>query len=149
MRERFYERYAWVVFLGIGVLVLAGGIPHMLGMNTDPALVTSIAGQTIEEIQTTSPLLFDLYEFYFRGGGLSDIGVAFFLIVIALCAYRKGERWSWFALWFVPVFFLLWLVISLPLPAEARASLQPPLIVFLVLSLLGLLVPIRKFFPKR
>ena len=149
MKERLYEKYAWVIFLGIGVLVLAGGIPHMFGMNTDPALVTSIAGQTIEEIQTTSPLLFDLYDFYFRGGGLSDIGVAFFLIAISLCAYRKGERWSWFALWFVPVFFSLWLIVGLTLPAEAWAALQPPLIVFIILSIAGLLLPFRRFFPKK
>lgn len=149
MKKKIHEKYAWVIFLIIGILVLAGGIPHMLGINTDPALVSYIAGQTIEEIENSNLLLFNLYHFYFKGGGLSDIGVAFFLIVISINAYRKGERWSWYALWFVPLFFSLWIFVSLPLPADAKAALLPPLFVFIVLSLLGLLLPIRKFFPKK
>jgi len=149
MKEKFYEKYAWVIFLIIGILILTGGIPHMFGTNTDPELVTSIAGQTIAEIKESNPLLFNLYDFYFKGGGLSDIGVAFFLIVISINAYRKGDRWSWFALWFVPVFFSLWIIVGLSLPREAQSSLQPPLMVFIALSVSGLLLPVRKFFPRK
>ncbi len=61
--ERFYEKYAWVIFLIIGVMILAGGIPHMLGNNTDPALVETISGQTIEELKTSNPMFFSLYNF--------------------------------------------------------------------------------------
>ncbi|MDO9516607.1 MAG: hypothetical protein Q7J10_01015 [Methanosarcinaceae archaeon] len=147
--ERFYEKYAWIIFLVIGVMVMAGGIPHMLGINTDPALVESISGQSIDDIKLSSPNFFNLYNFYFSGGGLSDIGFAFFLIIISLTAYRKGQKWSWYALWFVPAFFLAWIFLSLPLPNESQSSLLPPLIVLIVLSLVGLLLPIKKFFPKQ
>ena len=149
MNEKFYKKYAWVIFLIIGVIVLAGGIPHMLGINTDPALVEKISGETINELKSSSPMFFNLYDFYFRGGGLSDIGFAFFLIIISMTAYRQGQKWSWYALWFVPIFFLTWIFISLPLPTESKSSLLPPLIVLIVLSLVGLLLPFRKFFSKK
>lgn len=47
MNENFYEKYAWGVFLIIGVLALIGAIPHTFGINTDPALVHAISSQTM------------------------------------------------------------------------------------------------------
>ena len=44
--EKFYEKYAWAVFLIISIMVLAGAIPHTLGVNTDPALVQTIKGKS-------------------------------------------------------------------------------------------------------
>lgn len=146
--ERFYEKYAWIIFLIIGVMILAGGIPHMFGNNTDPALVETISGQSIDELKTSSPMFFRLYDFYFSGGGLSDVGVAFFLIVITIFAYRTGQKWAWYSFWFVPLFFIGWIFLCLPLPDQAQSSMFIPLIVFIVLSILGLLLPFRKFFLK-
>jgi len=93
-------------------------------------------------------MFFNLYSFYFRGGGLSDLGFVFFLIVISLTAYRRGQKWAWYAFWFVPVYFLAWIALSSTLPSAAQLSLLPPLIVIIVLSLAGLLLSFRKFFPK-
>lgn len=149
MNEKFYEKYAWIVFLVIGVLVLAGATPHALGLNTDPTLVRTISGKTADELKTSSPMVFNLYNFYFRGGGLSDLGFAFFLIVISMTAYRRGQKWAWYAFWFIPAYFLSWIGLSLALPAESSSSLLPPLTVFIVLSFAGLLLPYRKFFPKK
>ncbi len=146
--EKFYEKYAWVVFLIIGVMVLAGAIPHTLGINTDPTLVQTISGKTIDELKISNPMFFNLYNFYFRGGGLSDLGFAFFLIVISLFAYRQGQKWAWYVFWFVPVYFLTWVALSLNLPPASQSSLLPPLIVIIILSLAGLLLPFGKFFPK-
>ncbi|MBI2415787.1 MAG: hypothetical protein HYV33_03945 [Candidatus Kerfeldbacteria bacterium] len=149
MKEKFYEKYAWVIFLVIGLMVLVGGMPHMLGVNTDPALVETISGQTIDELKSSSPMFFDLYNFYFSGGGLSDVGVAFFLLVISIFAYRTGQKWAWYAFWFVPVYFLFWIALSSALPSASQSLLLSPLIVIIVLSLAGLLLPFRKFFPKK
>ena len=77
MNEKIYEKYAWVTFLVIGAMVLVGAIPHALGINTDPTLVQTISGKTIDELKISNPMFFNLYNFYFRGGGLSDLGFAF------------------------------------------------------------------------
>jgi hypothetical protein len=149
VKEKFYEKYAWIIFVLIGLMVLVGGIPHAFGLNTDPTLVQNISGQTIDSLKISDPLFFNLYNYYFSGGGISDIGVAFFLIVIAITAFRQAHKWAWFALWFVPVFFGSWIVLSSALPLEARTSLYTPLVAFIVLSIIGLLLPFRKFFPKK
>jgi len=146
--EKFYEKYAWIVFLVVGILVLVGTVPHALGFNTDPTLVQTISGKTIDELKTSSPMVFNLYNFYFRGGGLSDLGFAFFLIVISMTAYRQRQKWAWYAFWFIPVYFLGWIGLSLTLPSESSSSLIPPLTIFIILSLLGLFLPLKKFFPK-
>ena len=51
MNEKFYKKYDWIIFLIIGVMVLVGAIPITFGINTDPALVQVISGQTIDEIK--------------------------------------------------------------------------------------------------
>lgn len=147
MKEKIYEKYAWIIFFVIGVMTMAAAVPHALGLNTDPELVKSIVGMTIEDLKVTNPVFFDLYNFYFRSGGLSDFGFAFLLIVISATAYRRGEKWAWYTFWIIPAFFLGFVALSLTL--ESSSSLLPPLMVFIILSLIGLLLPFRKFFPKK
>ena len=147
--EKFYEKFAWIFFLIIGIFILVGAIPHAVGFNTDPALVQTISGKTIDELRSSSSGIFNLYNFYFRGGGLSDLGFAFFLIVISMTAYRLGQKWAWYAFWFVPTYFLSWIGLSLTLPSESSSSLILPLTVFIILSFVGLFLPFRKFFPSK
>lgn len=146
--EKFYVKYAWVIFLIIGIIVLIGGVPHSFGVNTDPKLVETISGKTIEELKDSNSMFFDLYNFYFSGGGLSDVGFGFLLIIISIFAYKQGQKWAWYAFCFVPAYFLAWIGLSLSLPSESQASLFTPLIVFIILSLIGLILPFGKFFLK-
>ena len=148
INEKFYEKYAWIIFLIIGILVVAGGIPHALGFNTDPKLVQTISGQTINQLKASSIMSFNLYDFYFRGGGLSDLGLAFFIIAISMTAYRQRQKWAWYAFCFIPIYFFSWIGLSSTLPPESSASLIPPLMFFIVLSISGLILPFKKFFPK-
>ena len=59
MSEKFYVKYAWIIFLIIEVMVLVGAIPHTFGINTDPALVQVISGQTIDEIKISNPITYE------------------------------------------------------------------------------------------
>ena len=147
MNEKVYEKYAWILLFAIGVLVLVGGVPHAFGINTDPETVERIIGMTLNEFQDSNPGFFDLYTFYFRFGGLSDLGVAFFIMAISLTAYRKGEKFAWYVLWFVPAFFIGCAAITMSV--ESSLSLLLPITMFVILSLLGLLLPYRKFFPSK
>jgi hypothetical protein len=147
LKEKIYEKYAWIIFLVIGLLTMAAAVPHALGLNTDPVLVKSIVGMTIEDLKLMNPMFFDLYNFYFRSGGLSDFGFAFLLLAISATAYRRGEKWAWYTLWIVPAFFLGFVALSLTL--KSSYSLLPPLMLFIALSLIGLLLPFRKFFPRK
>jgi len=147
MNEKIYEKYAWIAFFVLGAIVLVSAVPHALGFNTDPALVKSIGGMTPDDLKDSNPMFFDLYNFYFMSGGLSDIGFAFLITVISMTAYRRGERWAWYALWFVPAYFLGFVALSFTF--ETSSSMLLPLMVFVILSLVGLLLPFRKFFPSK
>ncbi|MEW5747929.1 MAG: hypothetical protein AB1793_03950 [Candidatus Thermoplasmatota archaeon] len=150
IKEKIYEKYAWIIFSALGAIILVSAVPHALGYNTDPALVESIAGISIDDLKESDPMFFALYDFYFRSGGLSDLGFAFLLTVISATAYRRAERWAWYAFWFVPAFYLGFAALSLTLDSsESRSSLLPPLVLFSILSLVGLLLPFRKFFPRK
>src|SRR5215217_92256 len=60
-------------------------------------------------------------------------------LVLILVPFRRGERWAWRTLWLLPVLWLCLFVLS------------PDLIGLLVLALVsvtGLLLSRRRFFPK-
>jgi len=59
MNEKFYEKYAWIIYLIIGVMLLVGAIPLTFGINTDPALVQVISGQTIDEIKISNSITYE------------------------------------------------------------------------------------------
>src|ERR687897_2356292 len=81
---------------------------------------------------------------YLRAIGVASIGMGLFGLLITTIAYRRRERWAWFALWYYPVFWSAHLVGGLP-PGKEHVHQ----IVFIVLSLAGLLLPVREFFPRR
>ena len=81
---------------------------------------------------------------YLRAIGVASIGMGLFGLLITTMAYRRRERWAWFALWYYPVFWTAHLVGGLP-PGNEHIHQ----IVFIVLSLAGLLLSVRGFFPRR
>jgi hypothetical protein len=81
---------------------------------------------------------------YLRAIGVASIGMGMFGLLITTIAYRRRERWAWFALWYYPVFWTAHLVGGLP-PGKEHIHQ----IMFIALSLAGLLLPVRAFFPRR
>jgi hypothetical protein len=69
--------------------------------------------------------------------------MGFFGMMITLLPYRRRERWAWFALWYYPIFWLALFLGGLP-PGQDHIHQ----IVFIVLSLVGLLLPMSAFFPQ-
>jgi uncharacterized membrane protein HdeD (DUF308 family) len=78
-----------------------------------------------------------------RAIGVALIGMGVFGVVITVIAYRRRERWAWFTLWYYPIFWLAHLLGRLP-PGQDHVHQ----IVFIVLSLAGLLLPVGVFFPR-
>ena len=118
--EKAYEKYAWVLLLLTGIF----GIP--------PTFFNLIAPSeaTLETFLT----------------GLGLLVYTVLTIGISATSYRKGKRWSWIALWYVPVL----LGMAAYMQFAAGYTLQQNGGVFVVgLSIAGLLLPYRKFFPKK
>ncbi len=77
-----------------------------------------------------------------RADGMASIGLGLFGLLITAIPFRRRERWAWLAAWFYPVFWTVHLVGRLP-PGKDHVHQ----VVFIVLSLAGLLAPIRQFVP--
>ena len=80
---------------------------------------------------------------YLRAIDVASIGMGLFGLLITTIAYRRRERWAWFALWHYPLFWKAHLVGGLP-PGKDHVHQ----VVFIVVSLAGLLLPVREFFPR-
>jgi uncharacterized membrane protein HdeD (DUF308 family) len=78
-----------------------------------------------------------------RAIGVASIGMGLFGVVITAIAYRRRERWAWFTLWYYPIFWIAHFLGGLP-PGQEHVHQ----IVFIVLSLVGLLLPVSEFFPR-
>ena len=74
---------------------------------------------------------------YLRAIGVASIGMGIFGLLITTVAYRRHERWAWFALWYYPVFWTAHLVGGLP-PGEEHVHQ----LVFTVLSLAALFLDV-------
>ena len=81
---------------------------------------------------------------YFKSIGVASIGMGFFGAMITASAFRKRERWAYLTLWYSPIFWTAHLIGNLP-PGQDHVHQ----VVLIGLSLVGLLVPIRQFFPSR
>lgn len=75
-----------------------------------------------------------------RADGVALTGMGLFGVVVTLIPFRRRERWAWLVLWFYPLFWSAHLVGQLP-PGKDHVHQ----VVFIVLSLVGLVVPTRAF----
>jgi hypothetical protein len=80
---------------------------------------------------------------FLRTIGVASIGLGLFGLLITLIPYRRTERWAWFTLWYYPFFWCVHLLGGLP-PGQDHIHQ----IVFIVLSLVGLLLPLSDFFGR-
>ena len=117
-RERVLFKIAWVSLAITGVAILVFGL-----------------------IATAWPASSD--QSSLRAIGVASIGMGFFGVMITAIAYRLRERWAWFTLWYYPIFWIAHLLGGLP-PGQEHVHQ----IVFIVLSLVGLLIPVGEFFPR-
>lgn len=90
---------------------------------------------------TTDPEVIAYIKFLFRNFGIWVLAVAVFVIVISATGFRRGERWAWFSLLYLPVHIGIHMVIW--------PWTIPILLVLMIMTLAGLLLPFRTFFPKR
>ena len=118
-RASLLFKTGWILLAIIGVTILVFGL-----------------------IATTVPTSRDPSSL--RAIGVASIGMGLFGLLITAIAYRRRERWAWFALWYYPVFWTAHLIGGLP-PGKEHVHQ----IVFIVLSLAGLLLPVREFFVRR
>ena len=145
--ERIYEKYAWVVFLFLGLLWVVVGFTQAFYPNgllgNDAQHVTDMSWN---KLKASSPEATNLVRFLYGGMGLLKMSWSFLVIAITLTGYRRGEKWAWYTLCLVPILLVSSGLFNSWFFGDASEMLQ--WIPITAISLLGLLLPYRKFFPK-
>ena len=112
MGGRAYERYGWILLLVVGLITLLYGAS---------VLVFGGGVAAAERVPV----------------GTFAIGMGIFSLAIVLTAYRRGEKWAWFVLWYYPIFSII---------HSFTAGTVIPLVLFFLPSVVGLLLSYRQFF---
>lgn len=152
MAERAFERHAWIILFAVGIIfALFGAGDIALGTAADPAIVEGLTGMTPEEIGEVDPAILHLVNQQTRAGGAAILVAGLLAAAVAATSYRRGERWAWYALWTLPLLNVLIFLLMYAGLDPASDVLPPPLLsapVFLALCVAGLLLPVRRFFPR-
>ena len=145
--ERIYEKYAWVVLFALGLLWLVVGLSQVF--NPEALLdneAQHILGMPWSELEASSPEATELARFLFGTIGVLKTSWSLLVIAITITGFRRGEKWAWYAMWLVPTVLVwqgLWYSVYLGDFNEVLQYTAP-----LAISLIGLFLPYRKFFPR-
>jgi hypothetical protein len=144
--ERAYEKYAWILLFVMGVLLTIFGLVYIvMGLFDPPNYEAALleGGVSTEPLLEQSPPELSLvFGQVLRSWGIFELGFGVFVMAVSYVSFRNKERWSWFVLWILPAAMLAELLNVL------RAEMNPgPIPVFLLVSILGLILPYRRFFP--
>ncbi len=155
-KERAYEKYAWIlVFVTPAIIFIGPLYGGYFSASPDPSVIKAVTGVTLDQIGAQNPGTVFLIGQAYRDIGLAFFALGFIFMAVAAFPFRKGLRFAWYISWV----FLAWLVgsgVSLSYlntqlggnNGLAEVSVEG-LLVFIVIGLLGQLLPYRKFFPKK
>ena len=111
---------------------------------THPHIMAATVARTEKGYEKNTWILLVLALIFFLPFGFElgplAWGPMILMIAISVTAYRQGKRWAWYALWLVPLS-----AVSVMVPSNVSAT---AVLVFIT-STLGLLLPVRKFFPSK
>jgi hypothetical protein len=131
-----FQRYMWILFFIIGIGLAVFAYDNIVVI---PALDPADPERGWQWL-STDPEVIDYIKFWFRNFGFWVLAVSIFVMVIALTGFRNGERWAWFSMLYLPV--------HIGIHAILWPWLAPAILIVVLITLIGLLVPFRVFFPR-
>lgn len=133
-------------------MALFGLADIALASIADPTVTEAVVDLSPAEVQNSQPNLANLIDLLIRLSGLFSFSFSLLFMVISYTGFRKGERWAWYTLLYLPIVYIL--IPLLFLTVELVPGRPPPqpivtLPIFAVIALIALFLPYRKFFPKK
>jgi hypothetical protein len=145
---KVYEKYAWVILLAVGLLWLVVGIVAVFQpegiFEADAQAVTKMPWS---ELKASSPMAANFVVFIYGQMGLLKISWSLFILAITLTGYRRREKWAWYIMLLAPILLVSDAVFSVVFIGDINQVLQ--FIPITAITMLGLLLPYRIFFPKK
>jgi hypothetical protein len=102
--ETWYERAAWIWF----ALLSASVLPLAVAILLDPSRADGVwsgFGYAMPAAVAADPASIAYVEFIAHWAVTGTIGFDLFGLLIAVTAFRHGQRWAWLAFWYWPVLF--------------------------------------------
>jgi hypothetical protein len=102
-----WRRLAWVVLVvadaglllwGAGAAAIPGHLPGPGGAPILPAGYEGYTGDSWHQLAAVSPQTAGYITLVFRMYGIYIVAFSLLAVVIAATAFRRGERWAWWAL---------------------------------------------------
>ena len=138
LQENRVPRASWIILAIIAMLTILSGL--WVGL-TPVGSQTELSGRTWEQFAAADPEMATIYAMDLSLLGMSLTAFAILGTIVALIPYRRGERWAWFALWLIP---LVHGGVALRMLIDQYSAGYVYLGLF-VISLIGILIPIRRF----
>lgn len=143
-QEKAYQKYAWVILFVLSILMVLN-ILIVAGVEDYATQFRLDTGVEWDEFTAAYPGVAAAYVLIQRLLYVGFVSLALFALFIAFFGFRQGHRWAWYGMWLLPAALLLTAILLAP-------SRQPELGAFYggftAVAVIGLLLPIRKFFSK-
>ena len=151
-----YEKHAWLILFVLWAIHLALSARDFIPSLQDfclaclPGAQTAIhasTGLTWSQLASSDSRVAGFLASTLVDDGISGVGLDVFGMAVSMTSYKKGEQWAWYISWLMPLGILaaqlnLYLLTGALLVIILAA-------VFILVSLLGLLLPYRQFFPRK
>jgi hypothetical protein len=99
------------------------------------------------DLKASSPEASNFIIFVYGQMGLLKISWSLFILAITLTGFRRGEKWAWYIMLLAPILLVSDAVFSVVFIGDINQVLQ--FIPITAITMLGLLLPYRIFFPKK
>ncbi len=133
---KIISRYAWLLLFIVGLGLAFYAYDNLVII---PALDPGDPDRGWAWL-TSDPDVIEYIKWWFRTLGFWVLAVAVFVMVISSTGYRKGQKWAWYSLLYLPVHILIHILLW--------PWLAPMLLGVLLIVLAGLVLPFRRFFPR-
>ena len=143
-QEKAYQKYAWLILVALSVLLVVNMV-IVAGFEDHAAEFAKDTGTAWDTFATAYPGVAAAYTLNLRTLFVSFGSLGLFALVLSWFGLRQGQRWAWYGLWLLPITMAL---VTLLFAQSRRPELGAIYAGFAVLAAIGLLLPIRKFFPK-
>jgi hypothetical protein len=138
IQEKRVPQASWIILAVVATLTILSGL--WVGL-TPVGSQTELSSRTWDEFAAADPEVAGIYSMDLVLLGITLTAFAILGTILALIPYRRGERWAWFALWLIP---LVHGGIALRMLTDQYEAAYVYLGLF-VISLIGILIPIRRF----
>ena len=148
MMARIRDR-AWWYLVVVAAIIAIFGIGDMVGgAAVDPGIALAVSGRDLAGLEAESRAAYRMFDFTTRTQGWNLLVIGVLMLAVLLVPYRAGRRWSWWAMWAVPVWCFGVAGLYLAYGLAPGQPLPPPLVSGPILGAIAvavLLVDRRRF----